>query len=126
MPEMNLNKQRGMTFLGWLIVLAIIGFFALLTIKIVPVYLENYTIKSVLESLNEEPLITQKTSREVKAMVMRRIDINGVRDIKSEHVIVKKSPGLMDVKIQYTVQKNMMGNLDILVNFSDEVRLVGN
>lgn len=126
MSRINRKNQKGMTFLGWLIVLALIGFFALLFIKIVPIYLENYTVKSVLESLHEEPLITQKTAREVKSIVMRRIDINGVYDLKAEHVTVKKSPGIMDVTIEYTVQKNMLGNLDILVKFADNTRLVGN
>jgi len=123
---MNLKNQKGMTFLSWLIVLALIGFFALLTIKIVPIYLENYTVKSILESLNDEPLITQKTAREVKSMVIRRIDINGIYDLKSDNVTVKKSPGIMDVKIEYTVQKNMAGNLDIVVKFADQIRLVAN
>ncbi|PLY14075.1 MAG: DUF4845 domain-containing protein [Sedimenticola sp.] len=126
MSEMNLKNQKGMTFLSWLIVLALIGFFALLTIKIVPIYLENYTVKSILESLNDEPLITQKTAREVKSMVIRRIDINGIYDLKSDNVTVKKSPGIMDVKIEYTVQKNMAGNLDIVVKFADQIRLVAN
>lgn len=121
-----MKKQQGMTFSGWLVVLMLIGFFALLGMKIGPIYLEHYSIKQVVESLKNEPLITQKSARDVKKMIMRRLDINGVYDLKRENVIVKKSPGVLDVTVAYTVQKNMVGNIDILVSFSDNARLVSN
>jgi Tfp pilus assembly protein PilE len=46
-----LNRQKGMTAIGWLIVLALIGFFVLLTLKMLPSYLEYYKIVSTLDSL---------------------------------------------------------------------------
>ncbi|MCW8908227.1 MAG: DUF4845 domain-containing protein [Sedimenticola sp.] len=121
-----ISKQRGMTLTGWMTVIALILFFALLGMKIAPIYLENLTVKDVLKSLKEEPLITKKTSAQVKNMVMKRLNINSVYDLKSEHVSVKKSPGVMKVDITYTVQKKMVGNMDILVSFSDQIELVSN
>lgn len=121
-----IKNQQGMTFSGWLVVLALIGFFALLGMKIGPIYLEHYSIKQVVESLKDEPLITQKSASKVKSMIMRRLDINGVYDLKRENVTVKKSPGILDVTVAYTVQKKMAGNIDILVSFSDNVKLVSN
>ena len=49
-----LTRQRGMTGIGWLIVLGLIGFFALLTLKMVPSYLEYYKIVATLDSIAEE------------------------------------------------------------------------
>ena len=115
-----------MTFTGWLVVLALIGFFALLGMKIAPIYMEHYSVKQVVASLKNEPQITKKSVRDVKKMIMHRLDINGVYDLKREHVIVKKRPGILDVTVAYVVQKKMVGNLDILVSFSDNVKLVSN
>lgn len=122
----GLTRQRGMTLTGWMTVIALILFFALLGIKIVPVYLENLTVKDVVESLKEEPLITKRSASEVKSMIMKRLDINGVYDLKSDQVTVKKSPGIMKVDITYQVQKKMVGNIDILVSFSDQIELISN
>ena len=121
-----ISKQKGMTLTGWMTVVALILFFALLGMKIVPIYLENLTVKDVIAGLKEEPLITKKSSGEVKSMIMRRLDINGVYDLKGDHVSVKKSPGVMKVDITYTVQKKLVGNMDILVSFSEQVELVSN
>ncbi|WP_275099334.1 DUF4845 domain-containing protein [Sedimenticola hydrogenitrophicus] len=115
-----------MTLTGWMTVVALILFFALLGMKIGPIYLENLTVKDVVESLKDEPLITKRSALEVKKMIIHRLDINGVYDLAADHVTVKKSPGIMKVDITYTVQKKMVGNLDILVSFSDQIELISN
>jgi hypothetical protein len=126
MMKGGLIRQKGMTLTGWMTVVALILFFALLGMKIAPIYLENLTVKDVVESLKDEPLITKRSAIEVKKMIMKRLDINGVYDLKSDHVTVKKSPGIMKVDITYTVQKKMVGNIDILVSFSDQIELISN
>ncbi len=122
----NMNKQHGMTGMGWLTVLFLIGFFALLTFKIAPIYLENYSVKSILHSFEDEPLITKKSKRDIRRMFMARLNTNGVRDIKKEAIKIDKKPGILKIGIAYYVQKNMMGNIDILVKFGDEIELVSN
>ncbi|HHH38810.1 MAG TPA: DUF4845 domain-containing protein [Sedimenticola sp.] len=120
------DRQRGMTGTGWLVVLALIGFFSLLAIKLVPVYLENYSVRTVLASLKEEPLITNKSVREIKRIVERRLKVNGVYDVKSKGLKVRRNSGVTRVEMTYSVRKHMMGNVDVLVSFSEQVRLVAN
>lgn len=117
------HKQQGMTGLGWLFVLFLIGFFTLLTFKLAPVYLEHYTVNSVLHSLEEEPFITTKSAHEVQRLIMTRLLTNGVRELKQESVKVEKSSGRMKISIAYTVQKNMIGNVDVLIIFDDKLEL---
>ncbi|MDF1528840.1 MAG: DUF4845 domain-containing protein [Sedimenticola sp.] len=121
-----ISKQRGMTLTGWMTVIALIIFFALLGLRIVPIYLENLTVKDVVEALEQEPLITKRSAHEVKSMIMKRLDINGVYDLKSDQVTVKKSPGVMTIDITYTVQKKLVGNMDLLVSFSEKKELISN
>jgi hypothetical protein len=121
----DLQKQRGMTGIGWLLVLFLIGFFTLLTFKLVPSYLENYTIKSVLSSLEEEPLITTKSAHDVERMIMARLNTNGVREVKSDAVKIEKKPGQMKITIAYNVQKHLLGNVDVVMKFENYVELVG-
>lgn len=120
------RRQLGVTGLGWLTILALIGFFSLLIIKLVPIYMEHYSVKTVLESLRNEPLITKKTPAEVRKLIERRLKVNGVYNMSKEAVSIKKASGVLLVDITYEVQKNMAGNIDVLVSFSDKVELVSN
>ncbi len=122
----NINKQQGMTGMGWLTVLFLIGFFALLTFKFAPIYLEHFSVKGVLESFKEEPLITQKSKRDISRMIMARLNTNGVRDIKRDAILINKKPGTLKIGIKYFVRKPMVGNVEIIVSFDDEIELVSN
>ncbi len=122
----DIKRQRGMTGLGWLAVLFLIGFFALLTFKLAPIYMENQSVKDILHSLENEPLITQRSKNEVMAMVMKRLITNGLRDIKHNSVKVEKNGGELKVRIAYQVQKNMVGNIDVIVSFDNSVKMVAN
>jgi len=122
----NINKQQGMTGMGWLTILFLIGFFALLTFKLAPVYLENYSVKSILHSFEEEPLITTKSKADIRRMFMSRLITNGIRDIKKENIKIDKKPGILKIGFDYFVRKPMVGNIDVILTFSKEIELVSN
>ncbi len=57
----NKHKQKGMTGIGWMMVIAMIAFFAVLAMRAFPVYSEGFKVKSALASLKDQPGITNKT-----------------------------------------------------------------
>ena len=119
-------RQRGMTGAGWLLVLFLIGFFSLLTLKLAPVYLDNYKVRTVLASLEEEPLITKKSVADIRKMIKRRMKVNGFYDFDKDSIVITRDGGVTTVEIAYEVQENIVGNIDLLVFFSDSVELVSN
>jgi len=120
------HREKGVTFTGWLIILTIMGFFIMLGLKIIPIYLENYTVKELVRGLEDEPAITRKTPAEVKQIIMHRININGIYDLPRDKVKVKKSSGITRVSIDYNVRKNVFANIDLIVSFSEKIELVSN
>jgi len=120
----TLKTQAGMTGLGWLAVIGLVLFFALLIVKLVPTYIENYSIKTVLHSLEEEPLITQKTPKQVRDLIKKRLKINSVYDMDKKAIKIDKDSGVLRVNITYEVRKPMFGNIDVVMSFSDEVEMV--
>jgi len=120
----TLKNQAGMTGLGWITVIALVLFFALMIVKLVPTYIEHYSIKTVLYSLEEEPLITQSTPKKVRELINKRLTINGVYDMDPKSIKITKESGVLTVAIAYEVRKPMFGNIDVVMSFSDEVQMV--
>ncbi len=120
------KKQAGVTAMGWLVILGLIAFFALLTLKMAPVYMEHYSIKSVITSLKDEQFISKKSKKDIRSMVLTRVRINGVYDMDPNSITIKKNGGTINVDVTYSVQKNIVGNVDVLISFSDQVDLVSN
>jgi hypothetical protein len=113
------SSQRGMTAIGWAIVLGLIAFFALLTLRLAPVYLENYEVKSVLASLKNEPEIGQKSVREIRNLVDNRLYINGVQTVQAREFQIVQKGGTTTVSIDYEVRRPFIGNVELLVHFID-------
>ncbi|MEJ2345296.1 MAG: DUF4845 domain-containing protein [Gammaproteobacteria bacterium] len=122
---MNRNKQRGMTAIGWLIVLALVAFFALLAIRLTPMYMEAFEVKSGLESLKNEPFITQKSKSEIFKLMRRRFDVDNVDDVDlAKSLTVDKSDGRLRIALNYELRRHVVGNLDVIGTFNPKVEIV--
>ena len=82
----SIKHQRGMTAIGWLIVLVMIGFFVLLGLRMVPAYLEFYKIVSTLESIEDESGFSNP--REIRKLLERRFEISYVTVITPAEVVI--------------------------------------
>jgi len=120
------NRQAGVTAIGWLIILGLIAFFTLLTLKIVPVYIDNFSIKTILKGLKNEPGITKKDKFEIKKMIQKRFDVNNIIHITKNDIEVERKGFVTTVRIKYTEQKNIAGNIDVLIRFDNAVKIVAN
>lgn len=122
----RLSRESGLTLISLVIALAVFAFLGLLLLKIGPIYLEHYKVVSSLESLRNEPNLASKSKTSVRQLLMKRLDINMVTDVKKEHIDVKKIDGTLTVEIDYEVIKPIIGNVDVLVYFDDKVEVRAN
>jgi len=119
-------RQQGLTFWGWLVVIVLVGFFGVVTMRLTPLYLEYFRIAASLESLKSEPGITRKPRHEVRRLLSRRFDINDVRTIKAKDVRIRGGAGVLEVSVDYEARTHLMANLDVVARFRRVVRIVGN
>lgn len=119
-------RQSGMTLIGFLLMFLLIGFFALLTLKLVPIYLEHFKISSSLQSLTKEPDIGAKTKEDILKMLDRRWEINMVEAVTAKDVVVTRQPGKLKVQIAYEATTHILGNVDALVYFDDAIEVPTN
>jgi hypothetical protein len=115
----SLKRQNGMTAIGWLIVLALIGFFVLLTLRMLPSYLEFYKVVSTLESLENETGLT--TPAEIHRLIERRFDISYVETIQPKDVAIKPIGPNFKVTADYESRKHIFANVDVVMSFYKEV-----
>lgn len=119
------HNQRGMTAIGWLLVLGLIGFFTLITLRLLPMYLEYAKVVSVLESLENEADITQKTRGEIIEIITRRFDVNDVKTVDPKIVKVAKDRGKMTLGMEYERREHVIGNIDVVGHFEKQVEVNG-
>jgi hypothetical protein len=115
----SLARQKGMTGIGWLIVLGLIGFFVLLALKMVPVYLEYYKVVSTLESIAKES--GYESPREIRDLLERRFDISYVSTITHKDVIIKSAGRNFNIRAKYDAREHLFGNVSVMMSFDKQV-----
>lgn len=121
----KLSRQSGMTLIGFLLMFMLIGFFTLLTLKLVPIYLEHYKIVSSLEALKSDPDLATRPKEEILKTLEKRWDINMVNRVTTQDVKITKQGGRLTVQIAYEAVEHIMGNVDVLVTFDDSIEAGG-
>lgn len=117
---MNKNKKRqtGITLISLLIMLAIALFVVSTTIKILPAYIENLSVKTSLASIAEEINAKKIKPAEIKDKLIKRLGFNNVTRISKENIMI--SGGKDDtttLSIKYEVRKPIIGNIDFVMSF---------
>lgn len=119
----SIHRQRGMTPIGWVLVFLLIAFFALIALKLVPIYLKSFSVGSVISDLKDEPGIGAMTSRQITSIIVKRLDVNMVTGVGADDIYVEKVGNTMTISADYEVRDSMLGNVDIVVSFNKSVKV---
>jgi len=120
----SISKQHGLTLISWVVVIVFLLFQAIIAINVLPVYMTDATISSILEELPSDTNAQRATSKELKAIIIKRLSINNVYTIKPKSIKIKKGRGEKIVIIHYEPRGKLIGTLDYIVTFDHQVRVV--
>jgi len=120
------GKQKGMTAIGWLLVIVFAGIFVYAGLILIPVYFEGYKISASMNSLVTDNDAHGKSAGELQTLLLKRLDINMIYDIKRDDIdITRGDNGGYDVEIDYEPRVKFIGNLYFVVVFDKTVNVPG-
>ncbi|AAU92528.1 hypothetical protein MCA1464 [Methylococcus capsulatus str. Bath] len=117
------RHQRGLTFIGFVLLMAVAGFFLLLLFRLGPVYLNHYKVNSSLKSLKSDPQLLEKTREDILKTLEKRWDINMVDSVTTKDVRISRSEGTLRVQVVYDVVRPIVGNVAALIHFDDQIEV---
>ena len=112
------RTQGGMTLIGFVIVLGVIGLFAYVGMKLLPMYSEYYAVKSALKGLQQEPGIANRDPAKIQDLFFRRLYISYAENVKPANVKIERTDGGWVMSVDYEVRKPLLANLDVVGKFS--------
>lgn len=115
-------KQGGMTLLGFLTVLIVLGIFGFVGMRLFPVYTEYYSVVQDMKGVQMEPGVSTWPPEQVRDRLFRRFYISYVKSVKPEHVKVTRNNGY-NLTVKYEVREPLAYNLDFVAKFEKTVDL---
>ncbi len=111
-----ISRQRGMTLIGFLFVLAAALFVAYIAMKLVPIYLNHYSVVSSMKSLAAEPGAANMSEARLRDLLSRKFSTSYVKHVTARDIEVVRSTGVQIVA-EYEVREDLIGNLDAVITF---------
>jgi len=112
------RHQSGMTLIGFVVVLAVVGLFAFVAMRLFPMYSEYYAVKSALKGLASEPGIADTDPAKIQDLFFRRLYISYAENVKPENVKIDRIDSGWNMKVDYELRRPLISNLDVVGKFS--------
>lgn len=123
---MNYKQQRGMSLLGWVVVLILVGFFASIAFKVIPHYMDNKTLDKLITSAEGSSVAGQQinTPGDFYRLIEKGMEVNSIRHIKARDIMdVRAEGGTLSVHVKYEAREALIKNLSVVLSFDKEYRV---
>ncbi len=116
------NRQRGLGVTGWLFVIAIGLFVAIMAMKMVPAYLNFYTLSKILEDMGRDHELAAFSPRDIRGVFQKRVSVNSVYDLPPKAFkVARDKDGRRVMVLDYSVTQPLAGNVEVVMHFHKEV-----
>lgn len=117
------GRQQGLTMISWLLVLVFVGFFALFVIRLFPIYMEHFDVKSSLNSLKDDPDLRSGNVELIRDHLDKRLQINDANDITDDDITITQNDSGYQVNITYEAKTSFIYNISLVVHFDNSVEV---
>ncbi len=90
------SKQRGLTMFGFLFVAVVLVAVAMLAMKLVPAYIEFFSVKKILATMGQDSDLRSKSNVEIRKDFSKRASVGYVTVVKPEDISIdrrRRRPG---------------------------------
>jgi hypothetical protein len=114
------RTQSGMTLIGFIIVLAVVGVFIYMGMKVIPMYSEYFAVKQALSQMADESGLSQQDPKRIKDAFFRRLYVSYAENVKPADVKLERKDAGYLMTVDYEVRRPLISNFDIVGHFKAE------
>jgi archaellum component FlaF (FlaF/FlaG flagellin family) len=107
--------QRGLSMMGFLFVAAVVLVSALVAFRVVPAYIEYFSVQKALQgALNDSPDLSKT---DIRRRVERRIGAEYIDSVSASEIEVTKSNNVTTASVSWQNKLHLVGNVSLLLDF---------
>ena len=112
------RSQQGITLISFILILALVGFFGFIGMRLFPVYSEYYSAVNDIKAVTQTAGVEKESMEKIRDHLYRRFQISYVESIDlQKNVKMFKDQDGKTLHLQYEVRRPMMYNLDFVAKF---------
>jgi hypothetical protein len=122
-----IKRQRGVTFIGWLILLIPMAILGYVAIRLVPIYLNYMRVAHSVEQTSAEMKaddVATLTPLLIRATLSKHFDIESITFPEVQDVTVTRDGAGWTIEAKFEDSAPLFGNISMVVDF-DKVGKIG-
>ncbi|HEY0491264.1 MAG TPA: DUF4845 domain-containing protein [Telluria sp.] len=108
------KRQRGVSLVGLIVVLALMGFAAIVAMKTVPAFAEYSAAKDAIALAKA----AGGTPRDMQVSFDKNADVNDIDAIAGRDLVISKDTGETEISFEYEKRIPLFGNVSLLFDFT--------
>lgn len=117
------SRQKGIGWFGLLFVLGVLGLFAVVGVKCLPIYLNQMKLASTLNKVANDPGNANAEVSQLRSSMQRYWDIEDIIHVMPRDIKVKRSEQGRFLSYDYEARERLFYNIYIVIHFQDDVPL---
>ncbi len=112
-------KQQGLSMLAWLVILFTVSIFVTCAVKLSPLYLDAWTVRSVIENVVKKQTVNTESPALIRKAISRQFTANRIETIKLRDIKIIRDKGKITIDARYEKRVALFYNIDAVVKFDD-------
>jgi hypothetical protein len=117
------SRQRGATFIGMVVIIAILGFALYAGIRLTPMYLEYMAVARALQNTAKEASGGPTTPQQLRNALDRRWTIETIDSVQPRDIEIKKAGAGWTMRAWYRAEAPFIGNVSLVADFDKTVEV---
>lgn len=109
-----MNRERGLTLIGLLFMLVVVAVFALVAFRVVPTYIDYFTVRHSLQSILAEG--GDQSDGDLRATFDKRLNVNYIQDISDKDLEINRDNGMLTLTVPISRKSPLFGGVSICVD----------
>ena len=118
MIKTRVNRQRGVSLSGLLVWSVILIIAAIGGMKVIPAYVQDAEIKSILSTIVNASEMQGAQSKDIRESFSKRAMMNNINVVTANDIEIVKDARGLSLSISYPVKIPLAGNASLLLEFN--------
>ena len=113
-----MKNQRGMSFIGILVLVVLGVSITLLVVKLTPAYIEFFSVKKVMSAMAKDTAFQNMSPKEIRDSFDRRATIDYITTVSGKDLDLSKDNGQNVASLEYAQKIPLLLNISACLDFS--------
>jgi hypothetical protein len=115
------QRQRGATFIGMVVIIAILGFGLYGAIRLTPLFFEYMAVVRALDQTAKEHSGSATNPNDLRVSLDRRWTIEDIKSLDPKDIEIKKAGSGWTMRAWYRAEAPFIANVSLVVDFDKTV-----